>query len=155
MWHLNIFGYLFSKLCGIRVYSDIRSVNYVASEYIRIFVRVLFMIFAHHCKVCMAPFNVGSTVCITFIHVRSKVCKFAPHMNGSNADFARHIEERHADFAPHMEWRHSCKDQIIAKTAIFANFQRELFKTTHILGDFMTYDVTTFMNSNILRESTF
>ena len=105
--------------------------------------------------VCMAPFNVGSKVCIASIHVRSKICKFAPHINGSNADFPRHIEESHADFAPQMEWRHSCKDQIIAKTAIFANFQRELFKTTNILGDFMTYDVTTFMNSNILRESTF
>ena len=35
-------------ICGIRIYSDIRLVNYVASKYIRIFVRVHFMIFAHH-----------------------------------------------------------------------------------------------------------
>ena len=102
----------------------------------------------------MAPFNVRSKVCIAPIHVRSKVCKFAPHMDESNADFAPHMEGRHADFAPHMEQRHSFRDQKIAKTAIFANFQRELFKTTNILGVYMTY-VTIFDNTNILRESTF
>ena len=64
-------------------------------------------------------------------------------MDGSNADFAPHMEGRHADFAPHIERRHSFRDQIIAKTAIFANFQRELFITTNILGVYMTY-VTTF-----------
>ena len=60
-------------------------------------------------------------------HVRSKGCKFAPHMDGSNADFAPHMEESHADYAPHMERTHSFREQIIAKTAIFANFKRELF----------------------------
>ena len=83
----------------------------------------------------------------------SKVCKYAPHMDGSNAHFAPHMEGRHTDFAPHMEGRHSFRDQIIAKTTIFANFQRELFKTTNIFGVYMTY-VTTFENTNILREST-
>ena len=34
MWHPNIFGYSFSKLCGIQIYSEILSVH--------------FMIFAHH-----------------------------------------------------------------------------------------------------------
>ena len=69
-------------------------------------------------------------------YVPSKVCKFAPHMNGSNTDFAPHMEGSHADFAPHMEGshadfaphielRHSFRDQIISKTASFANFQRE------------------------------
>ena len=48
-------------------------------------------------EVCMAHFNVPSTVCITPI---------TPHMDGSNADFA-----------PHMEQRHSFRDQIITKTA--------------------------------------
>ena len=105
-------------------------------------------------KVCKVPFHVRSKVCIAPIHVRSKVCKFAPHMDESNADFAPHMEGRHADFAPHMERRHSFRDQKIAKTACFANVQRELFKTTNILGVYMTY-VTTFENRNILRESTF
>ena len=102
----------------------------------------------------MAPFHVRSKVCMASIHVRSKVCKFAPQMDGCNADFAPHIEQSHADFAPHMERRHSCRDQIIAKTACFANVQRELFKTTNILEVYMTY-VTTFENKNVLRESTF
>ena len=75
-------------------------------------------------------------------------------MGGSNADFAPHMEGSHADFAPHMERRRSFRDQIIAKTACFANVHRELFKTTNILGVYMTY-VTTFDNTNILRESTF
>ena len=105
-------------------------------------------------KVCMAPFNVQSKVCIAPINVRSKVCKFALHMDESNADFAPHMEGRHADFAPHMEQRHSCRDQKIAKFAIFANFLKYFFKTTYVLGVFMTY-VTTFENKNILRESTF
>ena len=64
-------------------------------------------------------------------------------MDGSNADFAPHMEGSHADFAPHMKWRHSFRDQIIAKTAWFANVKRKLFKTTNILGVYMTY-VTTF-----------
>ena len=113
--------------------------------------------------VCMAPFHVRSKVSIAPIHVRSKVCKFAPHMDGSNAEFALHMEGSHADFAPHMEGshadfalhmerRHSFRDQIIAKTASIGNFQRELFKTTNILGGYMTY-VTTFKKKNILRES--
>ena len=59
-------------------------------------------------------------------------------MYESNADFAPHMEGRHADFAPHMEQRHSFRDQKIAKTAIFANFQREFLKTTNILGVYMT-----------------
>ena len=75
-------------------------------------------------------------------------------MDGSNADFAPHMEGSHSDFAPHIERRHSFRDQIIAKTACFANAQRKLFKTTHILGVYMTY-VTTFENRNILRQSTF
>ena len=98
-------------------------------------------------KVCMAPFNVRSKVCMASIHVRSKVCKFATYMDGSNVDFAPHMEGSHEDFAPHMERRHSFRDQIIAKTAIFANFQRELFKTTNIFGVYMTY-VNTFENTN-------
>ena len=87
----------------------------------------------------MAPFNVQSKVCIEPIHVRSKVCKLARDMDGSNADFAPHIEGRQADFAPRMERRHSFRDQIMAKTAIFANFQRELSKTTIIFGVYMTF----------------
>ena len=75
-------------------------------------------------------------------------------MEGSNADFALHMDGRHADFAPHMVRRHSFRDQIIAKTAIFANFQRKLLKTTNILGVYITY-VTTFENKNILMESIF
>ena len=74
-------------------------------------------------EVCIAPFHVRSKVCIAPFHVRSKVNKFAPHMDGSNADFAPHMGESHADFAPHMEQRHSCRDQKIAKFAIFAYFQ--------------------------------
>ena len=105
-------------------------------------------------KVCIAPFHVRSKVCIAPFHVRSKVYKFAPHMDGSNADFAPHMEESHADFAPHMEQRHSCRDQKIAKFAIFANFQKDFFKTTCVLGVYMTY-ATSFENENILRESTF
>ena len=75
-------------------------------------------------------------------------------MDGSNTNFALNIEGSHADLAPHMERRHSFKDQIIAKTESFSNIQRELFKTTNILGVYMTY-VTTFKNTNILRETTF
>ena len=105
-------------------------------------------------KVCMAPFNVRSKVCIALIHVRSKVCKFAPHMDGSNADFAPHMLGSQADFAPHMTQRHSFRDQIITKAAIFTNFQRELFKTTNILGVYMTYLIT-FEHKHILRESIF
>ena len=86
----------------------------------------------------MAPFNVRSKLCIAPIHVRSKVCQFAPHMDGSNADFALHMEGRHADFAPHIKQRHSVRDQIIAKAEIFANFRRELSKTSNILGVYLT-----------------
>ena len=74
--------------------------------------------------------HVRSKVCIAPIHMRSKVCKFALHMEGSNADFAPHMEGSHANFALHMERRHSFRDQIISKTASFANFQWEIFKTT-------------------------
>ena len=90
-------------------------------------------------KVCMAPFHVRSKVCIVPIHVRSKVCKFAPHMDGRNADFAPHMEGSHANFAPYMERRYSFMDQIIAKTAIFANFERKLVKTTNSVGVYMNY----------------
>ena len=86
--------------------------------------------------------------------MRSKFVDFASHMEGSNADFAPHLEGSHADFVPHMERRHSFRDQIIAKTASFANFQKELLKTTNIFGVYMAY-VTTFENNNILRERTF
>ena len=89
-------------------------------------------------KFCIAPFHVRSKVCIAPFHGRGKVYKFAPHMDGSNANFAPHMEERH-DFAPHTEQRHSVREQIIAKTAIFDNFQRELSKTTNILGVYKTY----------------
>ena len=105
-------------------------------------------------KVCMAPFHVRSKVCNAPIHVRSKLCKFAPHMDKSNADFAMHMEGSHADFAPHMERRQSFRDQILAKTAIFANFQKELLKSTNILGVYMTY-VANFDSKICLRESTF
>ena len=90
-------------------------------------------------KVCMAPFHVRSKVCIAPIHVWSKICKFAPHMNWSNADFAPHMEGSHADFVPHMERRHSFRDQIIAKTTSFANFQREFLKTTMTTFDNKKY----------------
>ena len=96
----------------------------------------------------MAPFHVQSKVCIAPIHVRSKVCKFAPHMHGSNQDFPPHMEGSQANFALQIEQRQSFRDQIIAKTASFANSQRKLFKTTNILGVYMTY-VTTFKNKNI------
>ena len=79
-------------------------------------------------EVCMAPFHVRSKVCIAPIHVQNKVCQFAPHMDGSNADFASH-----------MEGRRSFRDQQIAKIAIFTSFQKYLFKTTYILGVFMSY----------------
>ena len=102
----------------------------------------------------MAPFHVWSKVCIAPIHVRSKVCKFAPHMDGSNADFDPHVEGSHADFALHLEQRHSFRDQKKAKIASFVNFQKELFKTTNILGVYMIY-VTTFENKTIWRERTF
>ena len=75
-------------------------------------------------------------------HVRSKVCKCAPHMHGSNADFPPHMEGSHADFAAHIEQRHSFRDQIIANTASFANFQRKLFKATNMLRVNMTYVTT-------------
>ena len=103
----------------------------------------------------MFPLYVRSKVCVASFHVRSKVCKFAPQMDGRNADFAPHMEGSHAHFAPQMERRHSFRNQIVAKTACFANVQRELVKTTNILGVYMTY-VTTFENKkNIWRESTF
>ena len=104
-------------------------------------------------KVCMAAFHVRSKVCIAQIHLWSKVCKFAPHMDATNADFALHIEGSHEDFALHMERRHNFRDEIIAKTACFANVKRELFKTTNLLAVYITY-VPTFENKNILREST-
>ena len=50
--------------------------------------------------------------------------------------------------------RHIFRDQMIAKTAVFANFHRDSFKTTNILGVYKTY-VTTSENKNILRETTF
>ena len=75
----------------------------------------------------IAYFHVWSKVCITPFHVRSKVYKFDPHMDGNNADFALHMEGSYADFTSHMERRHSCRDQIIAKFAIFANIQRIFF----------------------------
>ena len=59
------------------------------------------------------------------------------------------IEGAHADFAPHMELRNIFRDKITAKTAILANFQRELLKTTNILVVYMT-NVTTFEIKNIL-----
>ena len=68
-------------------------------------------------------------------------------MDGSNADFTLHMEGSHVDFAPQMELRHGFRDQIIAKTASFAIFQREVFETTNILGVYMTYGAT-FENTN-------
>ena len=59
-------------------------------------------------------------------------------MDESNADFAPHMGGRHADYAPHMEQRHSFRDQKIAITEKFANIQRELLKTTNIIGVYMT-----------------
>ena len=91
----------------------------------------------------MAPFHVRSRVCIASIDVRSKLCKFAPHIDGCNADFA-----------PPMDQRHSFRDKIISKTAIFANFQSELLKTTNILGVYMT-NVTTFDSTNMFSKSIF
>ena len=73
------------------------------------------------------------------------------HMDGSKSDFAPHMEGSHADFALHMERRHSFKDLIIAKTASFASFQKDLSKTTNILRVYMNY-VTTFENKNIVRD---
>ena len=75
-------------------------------------------------------------------------------LDGINADFSLHMEGSHADFALLMEWRHSFNVQIIAKTASFANFLRELFKSTNILGVYRTY-VTPFENKNIFSERTF
>ena len=105
-------------------------------------------------KVCIASFHVRRKVCIAPFYVQSKVNKLAPHIAGSNADFAPHLEGSHADFAPHMEQRHSCRDQIIAKFAIFAYFLKYLFYTTYFLGVNRTH-VTTYENKNILRASTF
>jgi hypothetical protein len=76
----------------------------------------------------MAPFQVLSKVCIAPIHMRSKVCKFALHIDERNAEFAPHIKGSNADFTPHKERRHSFRDQIIAKVASLANFQREYLK---------------------------
>ena len=101
----------------------------------------------------MAPLYVWSKVFIVTIHVRNKFADFARHMDGSNADFAPHMERSHADFAQHIERRHSFRYQIIANPECFANVQRESFKTTNILGGYMTY-ATTFENWNILRGST-
>ena len=64
------------------------------------------------------------------------------------------VDGSNADFTPHREQRHSFRDQIIAKTTSFANFQRELLKTPIILRVYMTH-VNTFDNKNILREPTF
>ena len=55
-------------------------------------------------------------------------------MDGSNSDFAPQMEGSHADFAPHSERRLSFRDQLLAKIASFANFQRDVFKTTNSLG---------------------
>ena len=52
-------------------------------------------------------------------------------MERSNADFAPHMEGKNAHFAPHMERRHSCRDQIIAKFEMFANFNK-VFQTTFL-----------------------
>ena len=103
-------------------------------------------------EVCIAPLHVRSKVCIAPFHVQSKVYKFAPHMDGSHADFAPHMEESHADIAPHMEHRHSCRDHKIAKFAIFANFQKDFFKTTYVLGVYMTY-ATTFENKELFENA--
>ena len=64
------------------------------------------------------------------------------------------MEGRHADIALKMEQMHSFRDQIIAEADIVVNLLRELFKTTNIIGVYMTY-VTIFDNRNMLRESTF
>ena len=76
---------------------------------------------------------------MSVLHVRSKYADFVPQMDGSNADFAPHIEVSNADFAPHLEQRHSFRDQTIAKIASFVNFKKEIFKTTNMLGVYLTY----------------
>ena len=69
--------------------------------------------------------------------------KFAPHMEGSNADFA-----------PHFEQRHCFKDQKMAKIAISANFQTELFLThIFVMRLYDSRDIF-FLQINLLREST-
>ena len=72
-------------------------------------------------------------------------------MDWSNADFAPHMEERQADFALHIERRPSFRDQIIAKTAIFAQFWQGIIKTTNMLEAFITY-VTTFENKKYFEK---
>ena len=42
------------------------------------------------------------------------------------------------DFAPHMKRRHSFRDQIIAKVAILANFQKLFVEAIYIIGVYMT-----------------
>ena len=56
-------------------------------------------------------------LCLCSMCGANSVWKFAPHMEGS-----------HADFALHMERRYSFRDQIIAKTASFANFKGNYLK---------------------------
>ena len=48
IWPSNIIRIRICAISGIQIYSDIHSVNNVGTEYIRIFVRVHFMIFTHH-----------------------------------------------------------------------------------------------------------
>ena len=45
-------------------------------------------------------------------------------------------------------------ERVCAKTGIFANFQRELLKTTIILGVYMNF-VTTFENKKYFEEGYF
>ena len=83
----------------------------------------------------MSPLYVQSKVCMTLFRVRSKVCIAPIHVGSKLCKFAPHMDGSHADFAPHMERRHSLRDQQIAKIYMI--------------------HVTTFVNENILRESTF
>ena len=75
-------------MCFIRIYSDIRLVHSVASEYIRIFVRVHFIIFAHHCSVTQglvsgitSHFLTKKIVCERYLSILSpSLCKKHTHM---------------------------------------------------------------------------
>ena len=56
--YLNIFSEpcIFAcRICSIPIYSDICSVHNVASKYIQVFVRVHFIIFAHHWSLLFEP----------------------------------------------------------------------------------------------------
>ena len=61
----------------------------------------------------MCPLYVRSKVYMAPFHVQSKVC-IAPI----------HVQSKVCKFAPHMD----------GSNADFANFQRELFKATNLLG---------------------